>query len=283
MTDDRSLERAARSWLEEGPARAPERTVQAALERIERTSQERDRPLPLGDLWVRLTSRAIGATAMLAVVILAGVLLLQRGPEPGPAVSPSPSQSASAALSPTATASATPLPSPSGPSDAGGPPLLTTTFTSPRNGFAISYPADWSATPATAAWPAGVVNAWGSPALDELRGATARFAGSSQPLAPGETADQWLAAYATSACITPRSSWPSVDIGSATGLIDSDGCEAPDPPIGKGGPLFDAVVVVGGRAYSFTMDGELSHSDFVSFLAAVTLDPASAVDGPTSP
>jgi hypothetical protein len=31
------------------------------------------------------------------------------------------------------------------------------------------------------------------------------------------------------------------------------------------------------------MDGELSQSDFVSFLAGITLDPASAVDGPSSP
>ena len=35
MTDDRTLERAARSWLEEGPNRAPDRPVEAALSRIE--------------------------------------------------------------------------------------------------------------------------------------------------------------------------------------------------------------------------------------------------------
>ena len=42
MTDDRSLERAARSWLEEGPTRAPDRPVDAALARIQTTRQERD-------------------------------------------------------------------------------------------------------------------------------------------------------------------------------------------------------------------------------------------------
>ena len=42
MTDDRSLERAARSWIEVGPTRAPEPAVQAALLRIQTTSQERD-------------------------------------------------------------------------------------------------------------------------------------------------------------------------------------------------------------------------------------------------
>jgi hypothetical protein len=281
MTDDRLLERAARTWLEEGPTRAPDHAVQVALERIERTSQERDWPNPLPGLWVRSTSLAFGAVAMVAVVLLAGVVLLPRGPEHGPAISPSPSPTASAIPSASTSSTASPIPSAS--SDAGGPPLLTTTFTSPRNGYSVQYPADWTAAPATAGWEAGAVNQWGSPALDELRGATARFVGSSQPLATGETADQWLAAYAASACMTPRSSWPSVVIGASTGLIDADGCEAPDPPLGKGGPLFDAVVIVGGRAYNFTMDGELSHSDFVSFLAAVTLDPASAVDGSPSP
>jgi len=31
MTDDRSLERAARSWLESGPTEAPDHAVDAAL------------------------------------------------------------------------------------------------------------------------------------------------------------------------------------------------------------------------------------------------------------
>ena len=74
-----------------------------------------------------------------------------------------------------------------------------------------------------------------------------------------------------------------MQIGDVIGMIDADGCEAPDAPLGKGGPLFDAVVIVGGRAYSFTMDGELGHSDFVSVLAAVTLDPRAAVDGSPPP
>ena len=269
MTDDRSLERAARSWLEAGPTRAPEHAVEAALDRIERTSQERDwRFLPLGGVRIHRIGRPIGAIAMVTIVLLAGLVLFQRGPEPGPAVSPSPSPSSSETppASPSVTTS-------SGGGEAG---LLIVLFTSPLHGYSVQYPADWTVTPATAHWDNGVINQWGSPALDELQGATARFVGASQPLAAGQSADQWLAAYAAGACITPRSSWLTVPIGTATGYIDADGCEAPDPPLGKGGPLFDAVVIVGGRAYSFTMDGKLSHSDFVSFLAAVSLDPASA-------
>src|SRR5262245_40966298 len=46
MTDDRSLERAARSWLEIGPTTAPDRPVDAALLRIQSTPQERDLRIP---------------------------------------------------------------------------------------------------------------------------------------------------------------------------------------------------------------------------------------------
>ena len=46
MTDDRSLERAARSFIEEGPTQAPDRAVEAALLRIQTTPQERDQRVP---------------------------------------------------------------------------------------------------------------------------------------------------------------------------------------------------------------------------------------------
>ena len=69
MTDDRSLERAARAWLELGPNRAPEHAVQAALERIEQTSQERHWPLPTGGRWIQRTGRTLGAVAMATLVL----------------------------------------------------------------------------------------------------------------------------------------------------------------------------------------------------------------------
>jgi hypothetical protein len=232
----------------------------------------------LGDRWIHLTGRAMTGIAVIAV-LLGGVLLLQRGPEPGPAISPSPSPTSSATPSRSPSSS----PSSSVSSGAVAPPVLTATFTSPRNGYSVQYPGDWTTTPATASWEAGVVNQWGSPALDELRGSTARFVGASRSLAPGETAEQWLATYGVGACLGPPANWLKVAIGTATGLIDADGCVAPGPPYGKGGRLFDVVVIVDGRAYNFAMDGELSHDDFVALLATVTFDPASAVDPSLSP
>ena len=95
MTDDRSLDRAARSWLEEGPTRAPERPVNAALTRIELTQQERD----LQVSWrPNVITRARFAIATLVVGVLAlGVVLALPGPrEPGTSAPPSPSADLSA-------------------------------------------------------------------------------------------------------------------------------------------------------------------------------------------
>ena len=69
MTDDRSLERAARSWIEAGPTQAPDRAVEAALLRIETLPQERDLRIP----W-RVTVMPIPARVAAAAVI--GVLLV---------------------------------------------------------------------------------------------------------------------------------------------------------------------------------------------------------------
>ena len=272
---DRALERAARSWLEEGPTRAPEHPVQAALDLIETTPQERVWPIPLGGVWFQRTRRASTAIAVISVVLLGGLFLLQRGLGPGPAASPSPSPSTSTMPESS--------PSTSTPSGAEVPPVLTATFVSTRNGYSVQYPGDWTATPATASWEAGTVDQWGSPVLDELRGSTARFAGASQALAAEETADQWLATYGVGSCLGPQAQWPHVTIGTGTGLVDANGCVAPGPPFGKGGRLFDAVVIVGGRAYNFAMGGELTYADFVAVLSTVTLGPARAVDPTLSP
>jgi hypothetical protein len=118
MTDDRSIERAARSWLEEGPTQAPDHAVEAALTRIQSTTQERDW-LPWRTRRMTQTLRLLAGAAAIAVVV-GGVMLLNPGSGPGigsptstPVTTPSPTSS------PTPTAS----PSPSGPLTACG--LLT--------------------------------------------------------------------------------------------------------------------------------------------------------------
>ena len=78
MTDDRSLERAARSWLEEGPTRAPDRPVEAALLAIEAISQERDLRIPWRFPTMNPAIRIAAAAIVIAAVALGGVYLALR-------------------------------------------------------------------------------------------------------------------------------------------------------------------------------------------------------------
>ncbi len=81
MTDDRSLERAARSWLEAGPSQAPDRAVEAALLRIETTPQERD----LGVPWrfpTMTTPARVASAAVIGVLAIGGALFMLGSPGP---------------------------------------------------------------------------------------------------------------------------------------------------------------------------------------------------------
>jgi hypothetical protein len=107
MIDDRSLERAARSFIESGPTRAPEHAVEAALFRIASTSQERGLRVP----WrtTMNTPARVAAAAAIGVVAVGGAFfLLGRAGEPnvgGPAASPSPTSSVPASIAAAATPS----------------------------------------------------------------------------------------------------------------------------------------------------------------------------------
>ena len=117
MTDDRSLERAARSWLESGPTEAPDHAVDAALLRIQTTRQERDWHVPRRTRPMTMTVRLLAAAIALAVVAVGGVIILRPGggtdvgtSTPHPTVSIAPSIApASAGPSSTAAGSAGPL------------------------------------------------------------------------------------------------------------------------------------------------------------------------------
>jgi hypothetical protein len=96
MNDDRSLDRAARSWLEEGPTRAPDRSVEAALVRINTTRQERDLvPWRLPTMNPILRWAAVAVVA--AVGLGAAVLVFGPGRPFGPGADPTPSPIATGA------------------------------------------------------------------------------------------------------------------------------------------------------------------------------------------
>jgi hypothetical protein len=158
MTDDRPLERAARSWLEEGPTRAPDLPVNEALARIQTTRQERD----LGVLW-RLPAmnpfvRLAGAALLVALAIGVGALASRPRSDVGP-----PSSTATPAPSPVATP-----PAPTG--------ATLEAYRAERDaicsGFADASPIpevpDWSADPAGAAEFVRSAIARGNAAIEAL-------------------------------------------------------------------------------------------------------------------
>ena len=84
MTDDRSLERAARSWLETGPVEAPDHAVEAALLRIKTTPQERDWHVPWRNRPMTMTARLVAAAIAIAIGAVGGALVLRPGQSNAP-------------------------------------------------------------------------------------------------------------------------------------------------------------------------------------------------------
>lgn len=88
MNDEQRFDRTTRTWLEDGPTRAPEPPVAAALAEIATKSQERDLRVPwrLPDMPMLLRV----ATAAIVIVLIGGgaMLLLQGTGLPGVAAPP---------------------------------------------------------------------------------------------------------------------------------------------------------------------------------------------------
>lgn len=105
MTDDRSLERAARSWIEDGPTRAPDRPVDAALLQIMNTPQERDPWIPRRLPDMSPTFRLAGVAIVLVVAVGVAVFALRPSSGTGSPATPGATTSSSAVPS----ASPTPI------------------------------------------------------------------------------------------------------------------------------------------------------------------------------
>ena len=151
-------------------------------------------------------------------------------------------------------------------------PPLTETFESPMMGYSVAYPAGWTPTPATELWIPTAGNYWDDPVGDRLEDGTAGFRGTSQPLAKGQSAKQWLKHYFGSAPACGDEG-EKVPVGDAMGTIGLNGCDG----LGRlGGKVFDLAVVSGGRGYNFTMEGEVTHELFLAMLATVDFEPKRA-------
>ena len=261
MTTDRDLDLITAAWLAEGPDELSDRVLDSVTDKIHTTRQRRRLRLPWRSQTMSLPMRA-AAAAVIGVLVIGGLALLASPGQPsvaGPAATPTPT------AVPTATPSAS-------------TGTLRQTFTSPRYGYAIRYPAGWVTTPATTSWRRGAETLWGDAALDAIGSSEARLSVASQALGSGQTADAWLVAYCGASGTTGDSCGPSIAIGDKTGFLDEAGAPASGGTVTAGGVIYDAAVVADGHGYEFTLDGHVDRAMFDAFLATVTFPVIPALD-----
>jgi hypothetical protein len=147
MNDDRTLERAARSWLEAGPIEAPDHAVEAALLRVQTTHQERDVRVPWrAPSMFGISSRYLVAAAVAIAVFVGGALLLRPGGNSsvgGPSPAPSASHTTSAASSPAVRPSSSLAPAPTPTPTLVDIGLLTQSHASDLYRYQVRYPPAW--------------------------------------------------------------------------------------------------------------------------------------------
>jgi hypothetical protein len=102
MTDDRTLERAARSWLEEGPTLAPDRAVEAALSQTQTIPQERDLRIPWRLPTMNPMLRVAGVVVVALVAIGVAALAFRPSADVGYSSTPPSVGPSAAPASPTA-------------------------------------------------------------------------------------------------------------------------------------------------------------------------------------
>jgi hypothetical protein len=134
MTDHIDFDHIARTWLREGPDQLSDDVLDRALEQIHRTSQLGAR----GFLWrfpdMSPIARVATGFAMVAILAVAGTLLIQRNANVATVASPAPTP-------------------PSSPSSSAVASVSLATFDSHRFVYAVDHPVDQAVEPATIDWP----------------------------------------------------------------------------------------------------------------------------------
>jgi hypothetical protein len=260
MSDDRSFERAARSWLEMGPTEAPERAIAAAFLEIDTTPQERDWHVPRGLARTNAFARTLIGVAAVAALLVGGAVLLSATTGPIGGV---------------------PIPSPSASPSAAGRFTLNGTFTSPLMGYSIRIADGWTVETATIGWDGYTdSNPPGADAIT-VTGTDSSIVIASQQLPTGTTYDMWLAQFhqdmipaVPAGCDGgDPAKWKPVRIGPETGVLE---------------PLCNAMIAfadVDGRIYRFAWrddtsnDGtHITESEFEDLLKTVTFNASAAID-----
>ena len=275
MTPDRDFERVAAAWLANGPEEVSGRVLDSVADQIHLTRQRRAGRAPRRFPTMTTPTR-VAAAAAIGVLAIGGaffVLRPDRSAVVGPGASPPASATASARAVASPSASAVVL------------PALTQAYTSERNGFALSFPAGWTATPASATWTRGHLTGWGDPVFDTIRTTDIRLAVASQPLEPGQTLGAWQQATCeldtpAGACSEVIATQEKVDIDGAVGSRGANGERPPFTGVVADGVIFEAEVASGGRAFEFVMDGHVDRAMFDAFLRTVRFVPLETVDPP---
>src|SRR4051812_22755578 len=235
--------------------------------RVERRGRSGMKDLVQRPRTMRSAFSLADALVVLLVIVVVGFALVQRADQIGSGPSPQPTSSSP---------SASPIPV----------PALTESFTSPRNGFSVRYPAGWAITSATSSWRPGTYLPFGNSALDELKQVgEARLVVASQRLAPGQSEAQWLASfiqpYDLGTCSGDRALWAPLTVDGGTGYLDMSACPLPaDTGFSAPDVRFDAIIFSGGRVYEIGLDGIVDRGYFDAILATMHFDPASASDPP---
>ncbi len=267
MNVNRDLERQLADFYEsEAPPRAPDWVLRSALETIDSTQQRR---VVIRVPWRFPHMNTFAKVAVAAVVVIAvgafGLSVLR------------PSSASNVGGQPTPPIPARPRPS-SPTITPAPPPALTESFTSPRYGFSIQYPAGWVTRPATDAWTTGLPD-FGATTGDVIYDPALQdhlwIMVASQPLA-GKPASQWL------------------DDSGLGEPVRATRLPSPSPSMGPrdGCVVRTAATSAGDRGYVITLytsgdnPAEVAGYDqayFNDLLATLRLRPEDAVDTAPSP
>lgn len=264
MTDDRSLERAARSWLEIGPTTAPDHAVEAAILRIQTTSQEPDLRIrwrkPVMITPARLTAFvAVGALVIVGALAMSGLGGTARtNPTTAPTLAPTAAPTVAAAI---------PIPN------------LDATYTSHLYGYSIAYPTGWAAIAGN-----GLHSPVSENGADKISNGAATLRVSSARIPSGQSDRQWLESYCEgnvgdkTFCTAVVPNWPAIKFGRYPGLLSQADVQV---PAGDGGGIaFEAVALVGGRGYVASLQGTVDIAMLQAFIDTMQFDASSAVDLP---
>lgn len=291
MSGDRTIEDRISRWLEEDAVGGlPDRVLESVFAET-RAAPRRSRPFAgRVPTMSRFGSGLVAVGAAAIVLLVAAALLGSRPPSSGvgPAASSpglaSPTLAAGVTSAPSAAAARFPL-----------LPALDATFRSPWYGYQVRYPSGWTVAPGMGPWPQGTKLLHGDVHLDQIvspgipyreaNGITIsvrmRIVGASIALPSGMTMDGFRAFASPPLDCAPLDPLPQrVLIGGVEALVSLNGCRSESE---LNGDIYDLLVIAGGRGYDFTLDGYITSSDVLSWLAAISLEPGSAPSPGSTP